>query len=59
MAFDINQAVQPGHYFMKFIHENWTPDERSEHDIIPFDVELGCINTANGSSLVKLGFQIW
>jgi exosome complex component RRP43 len=55
MAFDINKAAQPGHYYMKFINENCRPDGRSLHDIRPFDVELGCINTANGSSLVKLG----
>ena len=52
---DINKVAQPSYYYMKFIKENCRPDNRKLHDIRPFDIEIGCIKTANGSALVKFG----
>lgn len=55
MSFDINKAAQPYHYYMKFLKQNCRPDNRKLHETRAFDIEIGCINTANGSSLVKWG----
>ncbi|CAF0836328.1 unnamed protein product [Brachionus calyciflorus] len=52
---DINKATQPYEYYLKFIKENCRPDNRRLSDIRPCNVTVNCINTANGSSLVKLG----
>jgi exosome complex component RRP43 len=55
MTLDINKAAQPHNYYMKFIKENFRPDHRNLSDVRSFKVDLDCINTANGSALVKLG----
>jgi exosome complex component RRP43 len=55
MTLDINKAAQPYNFYMKFIKENVRPDNRNLSDVRAFKVDLDCINTANGSALVKLG----
>lgn len=52
---DINKATEPYEYYLKFIKENCRPDNRRLSDIRPCNVTTNCINTVNGSSLVKLG----
>ncbi|RNA33679.1 exosome complex component RRP43 [Brachionus plicatilis] len=52
---DINKVTEPYEYYLKFIKENCRPDNRRLSDIRPCNVTTNCINTVNGSSLVKLG----
>lgn len=55
MALDINKATQPYEYYLKFIKQNCRPDNRKLSDIRACNISFDCINTVNGSSLVKLG----
>lgn len=55
MELDINKATQPYEYYLKFIKQNCRPDNRKLSDIRPCNISFNCINTVNGSSLVKLG----
>lgn len=52
---DINKVTQPYEYYLKFIKQNCRPDNRKLSDIRPCNISFNCINTANGSAMVKLG----
>lgn len=52
---DINKATQPYEYYLKFIKQNCRPDNRKLSDIRPCNISFNCIETVNGSALVKLG----
>ncbi len=55
---DINKATQPYEYYLKFIKQNCRPDNRRLSDIRPCSISPGCINTVNGSAMVKLGSTV-
>ncbi len=52
---DINKATQPFEYYLKFIRQNCRPDCRKLSDIRPCNISFNCIETVNGSAMVKLG----
>lgn len=52
---NINKATQPYEYYLKFIKQNCRPDCRKLSDIRPCNISFNCIETVNGSALVKLG----
>jgi ribonuclease PH len=52
---DINKATQPYEYYLKFIKQNCRPDCRKLSDIRPCNISFNCIETVNGSAMVKLG----
>ncbi len=54
-AIDISKATQPYEYYLKFIKQNCRPDNRKLSDIRPCNISFNCIDTVNGSALVKLG----
>ncbi len=54
-ALNINKATQPYEYYLKFIKQNCRSDYRKLSDIRPCSISFNCIETVNGSALVKLG----
>ena len=54
-ALDLNKATQPYEYYLKFIKQNCRPDCRKLSDIRACHITFNCIETVNGSAMVKLG----
>ncbi|KAL4230480.1 Exosome complex component RRP43 [Mactra antiquata] len=54
MAADVKTA-QPLQYYRKFIEKDVRPDERTLEEFRPTVLNIGCVTTAEGSALVKLG----
>lgn len=52
---DINKATQPYEYYLKFIKQNVRSDCRKLSDIRTCNISFNCIDTVNGSAMVKLG----
>lgn len=55
MELNLSKATQPYEYYLKFIKQNCRPDNRKLSEIRPVNISYNCINTVNGSALVKLG----
>uniref|UniRef100_A0A0B7BAI8 Ribosomal RNA-processing protein 43 n=1 Tax=Arion vulgaris TaxID=1028688 RepID=A0A0B7BAI8_9EUPU len=49
------RLVQPKEYYNKFLDKNVRPDERELADFRQTILNIGCITTAEGSALVRLG----
>jgi exosome complex component RRP43 len=58
MEIDIKKVTQPYEYYLKFITQNCRPDNRKLSDLRTCNISFDCINTVNGSSIVKLGSTI-
>jgi exosome complex component RRP43 len=52
---NIIKTTQPYEYYLKFIKQNCRPDNRKLGDIRPCTITPNCLNTINGSAMVKLG----
>ncbi|KAH3839628.1 exosome complex component RRP43-like isoform X2 [Dreissena polymorpha] len=52
---DDSRLARPLEYYRKFIQNDVRPDERSLEEFRPTVLNIGCIGTAEGSALVKLG----
>ncbi|KAH9507922.1 Exosome complex component RRP43 [Bulinus truncatus] len=49
------KIAQPKEYYNKFLEKDVRPDNRELGEFRPTALNIGCITTAEGSSLVKLG----
>jgi len=49
------KVSQPGEYYRTFLEQDCRPDGRQLHEFREIIINVGCISTAEGSSLVKLG----
>ncbi|RUS76657.1 hypothetical protein EGW08_015587 [Elysia chlorotica] len=49
------KMAQPKEYFKKFLENDIRPDDRELGEFRPTILNIGCVSTAEGSALVKLG----
>ncbi|XP_060598391.1 exosome complex component RRP43-like [Ruditapes philippinarum] len=52
---DDSKTARPLEYYRKFIEKDVRPDDRNLEEFRPTILNIGCVGTAEGSALVKLG----